>query len=376
MNRQTLFMALAILLVGCVKNDPRSGSALPSAAIPAPADLERSLRCAGSTADPSANIAGGDWRTIADEEMADDSEALTPIPFEVTSYTFRDQPFGKVIRTLLKDMGQPIDIESRLEAIPVTGERLTGTVSGVLDFIAGTAGAKWRYDGSGFRFYTPRERRITGRGSPELVLMLIEALRSAGLEAVRLVTSPKSDSGDFEIGYETGNRGAAAKTALSWLTPIARGIAWDVRFYRLRPTDGEIDWARISEANRIFPSRRATTLIASSPDRALESLAREGSLVEMSKERMAGGLGWELSARIADCGGIAAWQDKGIDLAVEHFADQALEVRLSYVADGIARGPIATSLTPEGMAIVIDRQNLAGWYPVMTLRPRFIAFGP
>ncbi len=298
----------------------------------------------------------------------DKSEHLRNVPVPATNidgwtsdYAMMrlSQLAGKPIWALTED-GSPGDVIS-LQVPP-------SSLAHAFDMIAEHKGKRWRYDGEKVYLLGGREWSMPLPASRDVALAVRDALTKHDVD----VTYE-----GHRIRFQADNDGVAKISAIvSQVYAQDRLNPYDVKFYRVYPTKGQIDWATLIERTDAietvsFEGKGATVVLDPTAGAVVDAfLAREGRVDVLGSATMVAGKSGDGSSHAAGCGN-AVMGARGIELAGGAF--ERGRVGLSYSILGSANqqaGKLA--VVPGSVVVIADAEPEQGAYMVAVVRPRIL----
>lgn len=236
------------------------------------------------------------------------------------------------------------------------------------DRIAAQKGMRWRYDGDKVYLLGGREWTVPMPGSRDLALAVQDALVKSKIDA-RIAGGM--------IRFHADDEGAAKVSAIvSQVYAQQRLNPYDVRFYKVYPSKGAIDWSTLAERTDAvesvsFDGKGATVVLDPTAGAVVDAfLAREGDVRALGSTTMVSAQANAPSAHAAGCGAQAE-AARGLQLAGGAY--ERGRVSMSYsVLGGKDRQSGTLAVTPGSVVVISDGEPVEGAYMVAVVRPRVI----
>lgn len=258
------------------------------------------------------------------------------------------------------ESGQPG--ESVSVAIPATN------LADAFDRIAAVKGKRWRYDGEKVYLLGGREWTIPMPSSRDLAFAVKDALGKNRIDA-------RIDGG--VIRFQADDAGAAKVTqVVRQVYGQTRLNPYDVRFYKVYPVRGAIDWSKLAERTDSvetvsFDGKGATIVLDPTAGNVIDAfLAGEGQVRSLGSTTMVSAQPNLGTVHAAGCGATA---DSNIGLELAGGAYERGRVPMRYsVTGGKAVQTGAMAVTPGSVVVIADGEPHEGAYMVAVVRPRVI----
>lgn len=298
----------------------------------------------------------------------DRSESLRSVPVPATKvegwtadYAMMrlSQTAGRPIWALTED-GRPGDQISL--SIPATN------LADAYDRIAASKGKRWRFDGEKVYLLGGREWTLPMPGNRDLALAVKDALTKNNVKASIQGGVMRFQADDAGV---TRIRGIVNQVyAQQRLNP------YDVKFYKVYPTRGAIDWTALVERtdaieNVTFTGKGATLVMDPTAGAVVEAfLAREGRVQPLGSTTMVSALTNTGTSHPAGCG-VAAQGSRGLELSGGAY--ERGRVGLKYAILGTNEDQSGRLAVAPGSVVVIgDSVPDQGGYMVAVIRPRVL----
>lgn len=236
------------------------------------------------------------------------------------------------------------------------------------DRIAAVKGKRWRFDGDKVYILGGREWTLPMPASRDVAIAVTDALARNNV--------PASIVGNvirFEADDATASQiGATLQQVYSQshLNP------YDVRFFKVYPTKGAIDWSTLPERTDSvesvsFDGKGATIVLDPTSGSVVDTfLAREGDVRSLGSTTMVASKQGAGSTHVAGCGS-QALAARGLELAGGAYQNGRVPLRYSITGSGKPQaGTLAVS--PGSVVVIADAQPIEGAYMVAVVRPRII----
>lgn len=258
------------------------------------------------------------------------------------------------------ESGQPGD--------PVTVSIPATNLADAFDRIAAVKGKRWRYDGEKAYLLGGREWTVPMPASRDLAFAVKDALSKNRIDA-------RIDNG--VIRFMADDAGASKVTSIvSQVYAQPRLNPYDVKFYKVYPTKGAVDWAKLAERTEAvetvsFDGKGATVVLDPTAGSVIEAfLAGEGEVRSMGSTTMVSAQPNLGTLHVAGCG---AQADSRIGLELAGGAYERGRVPMRYsITGGKAVQAGAMAVTPGSVVVIADGEPRDGAYMVAVVRPRVI----
>ena len=258
------------------------------------------------------------------------------------------------------ESGQPGD--------PVTVSIPATNLGDAFDRIAAVKGKRWRFDGEKAYLLGGREWTVPMPSSRDLAFAVKDALAKNRIDA-------RIDNG--VIRFMADDAGAAKITTIvSQVYAQPRLNPYDVKFYKVYPTKGAIDWAKLAERTDSvetvsFDGKGATVVLDPTAGAVIDTfLASEGDVRSLGSTTMVSAQPNLGTLHVAGCGAQADARI-GLELAGGAYERGRVPMRYSITGGkGVQAGAMA--VTPGSVVVVADGEPRDGAYMVAVVRPRVI----
>lgn len=236
------------------------------------------------------------------------------------------------------------------------------------DRIAEAKGKRWRYDGEKVYLLGGREWTMPMPSSRDLSIAVRDALQKNDVPV-------QIEEG--AIRFKADNAGAATVTSVvHQVYGQERLNPYDVKFYKVYPTKGVIDWATLVErTNAIetvsFEGKGATIVLDPTAGAVIDAfLAREGQVHALGSTTMVSSQAGTGSSHAAGCGASAS-STRGLQLTGGAF--ERGRIGMTYSILGAAQEQSGTlAVTPGAVVVLADAVPDQGGYMVAVVRPRVL----
>lgn len=236
------------------------------------------------------------------------------------------------------------------------------------DRIAETKGKRWRYDGENVYLLGGREWTMPLPSSRDLVLAVKDTLEKNNVKA--------SIEGGM-LRFEADDAGVARISAVvNQVYRQERLNPYDVKFYKVYPTKGAIDWTTLVERTDAietvsFEGKGATIVLEPTAGAVIDAfLAREGQVHALGSTTMVSGQTSLGSSRAVGCG-TGAIASRGLELAGGAY--ERGRVSLAYSILGSQQEQAGRlAVTPGAVVVIADAEPDEGGYVVSVVRPRVL----
>ncbi|QAY80120.1 hypothetical protein [Sphingosinicella sp. BN140058] len=269
------------------------------------------------------------------------------------------QTAGRPIWAVTED-GRPGEIISA--QIPATN------LADAFDRVAAAKGKRWRFDGERVYLLGGREWTLPMPASRDLALAVADALQKNNVKAVI--------TGNM-IRFQADDAGVARiKGIVDQVYAQQRLNPYDVKFFKVYPTKGQVDWTALVERTDSvetvsFEGKGVTMVLDPTAGAVIETfLAREGQVQALGSTTMVSAQASMGSSHAAGCGGTAS-STRGLELAGGAY--ERGRVSLSYAILGSPQeqaGKLA--VTPGAVVVLADAVPDEGGYMVAIIRPRVL----
>lgn len=266
---------------------------------------------------------------------------------------------GKPMWAMTED-GQPGDIVS--VNVPAT------SLADAFDRIAAAKGKRWRYDGEKVYLLGGREWTMPLPASRDLALAVKDALAKNKIDALISNGVIRFQADDNEV--------ARVRAVVNQVYSQQRLNPYDVKFYKVYPTKGEIDWGTLVQRTDAvetvsFDGKGATIVLDPTAGAVVEAfLAREGQVHDLGSTTMVSADANVAASSAAGCGANVD-SSRGIKLAGGAY--ERGRISLSYsVLGASARQEGRLAVTPGAVVVIADAVPSEGGYMVAVVRPRII----
>jgi hypothetical protein len=236
------------------------------------------------------------------------------------------------------------------------------------DRIAAVKGMRWRYDGDKVYILGGREWTVPMPASRDLAIAVKDALSKNRIDA-------RIDQG--VIRFRADDDGASKVSGIvSQVYAQERLNPYDVRFYKVYPTKGAIDWSTLVERTDAvetvaFDGKGATIVLDPSAGSVIDTfLAREGDVRSLGSLTMVSAQANLGSTHIAGCGAQAD-SGRGLELAGGAYERGRVPMRYSILG-GTDHQSGTVAVTPGSVVVIADGEPKDGAYMVAVVRPRVI----
>lgn len=266
---------------------------------------------------------------------------------------------GKPTWALTQD-GQPGEVIS--VEIPATN------LADAFDRVAAVKGKRWRYDGEKVYLLGGREWTMPLPANRDISLAVQDALHKNNF------------GGRIEGGvlrFEADDAGVARVTAMvNQVYSQKRLNPYDVKFFKVYPVKGEIDWGSLVERTSAvetisFDGKGATIVLDGSAGAVVDAfLAREGQVHNLGSTTMVSATASMGTSHAAGCGAGASGK-RGLQLAGGAYDSGT--VGMSYAILGTPdeqAGKLA--VRPGSIVVIADAVPDEGGYMVAVVRPRVL----
>jgi hypothetical protein len=242
------------------------------------------------------------------------------------------------------------------------------SLADAFDRIVATKGLRWRYDGDKVYILGGREWTVPMPASRDLALAVQDAIAKERMTAT---------IGGGMIRFQADDAGAGRiSAAIANVYLQQRLNPYDVKFYKVYPVNGAIDWTTLADRTDSiesvsFEGKGATIVLDPTAGAVVDAfLAREGDVRSLGSTTMVSSRTSMPSSHVAGCGPQAE-QGRGLELAGGAYA--AGRVPLTYSILG-AKAPQSGTLavTPGSIVVIADGEPKEGAYMVAVVRPRVI----
>lgn len=258
--------------------------------------------------------------------------------------------------------------ESGLPGDPVSVSIPATNLADAFDRIAAVKGKRWRYDGEKAYLLGGREWTVPMPASRDLAFAVKDALSKNRIDA-------RIENG--VIRFNADDAGASKVTSIvSQVYAQPRLNPYDVKFYKVYPTKGAVDWAKLAERTDAvetvaFDGKGATLVLDPTAGSVIDAfLAGEGEVRSMGSTTMVSAQPNLGTLHAAGCGATA---DSRIGLELAGGAYERGRVPMRYSITGgkeIQTGAMA--VTPGSVVVIADGEPRDGAYMVAVVRPRVI----
>lgn len=301
-------------------------------------------------------------------DRGDKSESLRSIAVPATMVDGWTSDYAMM--RLSQVAGKPIwaMTESGLPGEDVTIDIPATNLADAFDRIAEAKGKRWRYDGEKVYLLGGREWTMPLPASRDLSIAVRDAL-------LRNDVNVRFEDGG--IRFKADNAGAATVTSVvHQVYGEERLNPYDVKFYKVYPTKGTIDWATLVErTNAIetvsFEGKGATIVLDPTAGAVIDAfLAREGQVHSLGSTTMVSSQAGAGSSHAAGCGASTSGT-RGL-----HLTGGAYErgrVSMTYSILGAPQEQSGTlAVTPGAVVVLADAVPDQGGYMVAVVRPRVL----
>lgn len=264
----------------------------------------------------------------------------------------------------MTESGQPGEVVSL--NIPATN------LADAFDRVAAAKGKRWRYDGEKVYLLGGREWTIPMPQNRDLALAVEDALTKNRVKAA-IVGSV--------IKFEADNAGVERiRGVVNQVYAQKRLNPYDVRFFKVYPTRGYVDWSALVERTDAiesvtFNGKGATLVMDPTAGAVIDAfLAREGQVQQLGGVTMVSGQSGISVSRSAGCGA-AATGARGLELTGGSFERGKMGLRYTVLgSDKDQSGQLAVA--PGAVVVIADGVPDQGAYMVAVIRPRVLELQP
>jgi hypothetical protein len=301
-------------------------------------------------------------------QRGDRSASLRSVQVPATSFDGWTTDYAMM--RLSQQAGRPIWAET---ADGQPGQTISAQIpatnlADAFDRIVAAKGLRWRYDGEKVYILGGREWTVPMPSSRDVALAVKDAIVKERLPA-------RIEGG--MIRFQADDAGAARiSAAVSKVYSQARLNPYDVKFYKVYPIKGAIDWSTLAERTDSvesvsFDGKGATIVLEPTAGSVVDAfLAREGDVRSLGSTTMVSGQTNTTSTHVAGCGANA---DQGRGLELGGGAYERGRVPLSYsILGGTDRQSGTLAVTPGSVVLIADGEPKEGAYMVAVVRPRVI----
>jgi hypothetical protein len=302
------------------------------------------------------------------EAKGDKSSSLRSVPVPATNvdgwtadYAMMrlSQTAGRPIWALTED-GQPGAIIST--NIPAT------SLADAFDRIAATKGKRWRYDGEKVYLLGGREWTIPMPTSRDLAIAVKDALAKNDVKA-----SIENNMIRFEADDDGVSR---IRAVVNEVYSQPRLNPYDVKFFKVYPTKGEINWSSLVERTDAietvsFEGKGATIVLDPTAGAVIETfLAREGQVNVLGSKTLVASTAAGIASNAAGCGASASGS-RGLELAGGAYERGRIGLSYSILGSNVDQsGKLAVA--PGAVVVLADAVPDQGGYMVAIVRPRVL----
>lgn len=236
------------------------------------------------------------------------------------------------------------------------------------DRIAAVKGKRWRYDGDKVFILGGREWTLPMPASRDVAIAVTDALARNKV--------PARISGDM-IRFEADDATAAQiGNVLQQVYSQEHLNPYDVRFFKVYPTKGAIDWATLVERTDSvetvsFEGKGATIVLDPTAGSVIDTfLAREGDVRSLGSTTMVSSQSGVGAVHVAGCG-VQALASRGLELAGGAYQNGRVPLRYS-ITGTTTRQAGTLAVAPGSVVVIADSQPVEGAYMVAVVRPRVI----
>ncbi len=301
-------------------------------------------------------------------QRGDRSASLRSVPVAATS--FEGWTTDYAMMRLSQQAGKPIWAETA-DGQPgqMIGARIPATnLADAFDRIVAAKGQRWRYDGEKVYILGGREWSVPMPSSRDVALAVKDAIVKERL--------PARIEGGL-IRFQADDAGASRiSDAIGRVYSQARLNPYDVKFYKVYPVKGAIDWSTLAERTDSvesvsFDGKGATIVLEPTAGSVIDAfLAREGDVRSLGSTTMVSAQANAASSHIAGCGA-AGDASRGLELAGGAY--ERGRVPLTYsILGGSERQSGTLAVTPGSVVLIADGEPKEGAYMVAVIRPRVI----
>lgn len=236
------------------------------------------------------------------------------------------------------------------------------------DRIAAVKGKRWRFDGEKVYLLGGREWTVPMPSNRDLAFAVQDALTKNRIAA-------RIQGG--VIRFQADDAGAAKVTGvISQVYAQSRINPFDVRFYKIYPTAGAVDWAKLAERTDAvetvsFDGKGATIVLDPTAGSVVDAfLASEGTVRSLGDTTMVSAQANLGTLHAAGCG---QQMDSKIGLELAGGAYERGRVPMRYSVTGgkdVQTGAMA--VTPGSIIVIADGEPREGAYMVAVVRPRVV----
>jgi hypothetical protein len=269
------------------------------------------------------------------------------------------QTAGRPIWAQTED-GRPGEIIS--VNIPATN------LADAFDRVAAAKGKRWRYDGEKVYLLGGREWTLPLPASRDLAIAVKDALVKNSLKVAVQGSVLRFQADDAGV--------ARIRGVIDQVYAQQRLNPYDVKFFKVYPTKGQIDWAALVERTDSvesvsFEGKGATLVLDPTAGAVVETfLAREGQVHSLGSTTMVSAQSNLGSSRAAGCGANTL-ATRGLELAGGAY--ERGRVPLTYSILGSTQeqsGKLAVA--PGAVVVLADAEPDQGGYMVAVVRPRVL----
>ena len=302
------------------------------------------------------------------EAKGDKSASLRSVPVPATNvdgwttdYAMMrlSQVAGRPIWAMTED-GQPGPVIST--QIPAT------SLADAFDRVAAAKGKRWRFDGEKVYLLGGREWTIPMPANRDLAIAVKDALATNQVSATiqnNMIRFEADDDGVVRI-----------RAVVNEVYSQQRLNPYDVKFFKVYPTKGEINWASLVERTDAietvsFEGKGATIVLDPTAGAVIETfLAREGQVNVLGSKTMVASKASESSSQAAGCGASASGA-RGLSLAGGAYERGRVALNYSILGSSMDQsGKLAVA--PGAVVVLADAVPDQGGYMVAIVRPRVL----
>jgi hypothetical protein len=236
------------------------------------------------------------------------------------------------------------------------------------DRIAAVKGKRWRYDGDKVFILGGREWTLTMPPSRDVAIAVTDALARSKVPA-RIVGGTIRFEADDATAAQIGG-------ILQQVYSQEHLNPYDVRFYKVYPTKGVIDWSTLVERTDSvetvsFEGKGATIVLDPTAGSVIDTfLAREGDVRSLGSTTMVSSQSGVGAVHVAGCG-VQAMSARGLELAGGAYQNGRVPLRYS-ITGAPTRQAGTLAVAPGSVVVIADGQPVEGAYMVAVVRPRVI----
>jgi len=334
------------------------GIAAALVAVPAAAeDMETTLRC---TVPSDVSIYARDTSAMSMVKRGETIVTRTGSPAPavmVEGWNPAPAPLAAMLSQLGSEAGFAVTGAEGLGTVTWNGS--SAPLSKVLDALTAQAGASWSYSSGVVRVLrTPPVSTVSGDlvtpSNRDVTLALLDTLRGYDATGVQL--------GSGSISFRASS--AAMSKIQSGIAAIGEVYAFDVTFYRGRPSAGRYAWSSLG-SSVVADGAGGRVLLDEEGDKRLSTFLSSAGDVEPGRQQtVAGPAGWAVVVPQSQCG----------------TGSLELTLRPKRVGDGFSLNvaglgnAIDVPMVTLGQTLVLaGRDPVGGWINIVSIRPRIVA---